>query len=325
MKNYFFLLICMTNFNVISNAQNPDVLNNYASVYFHPLIYQKGKSDLYDIRKTVAEKLAACGVPIVLDEQRISGDDMKKPCTIVHCLIGQSSVSTTNAAEIKILFLDCKNDTLLICSAKAKAQPDFQKTKSAFIAATQQALSIFDDYRYHFSDQVLSGPASESEKTDVDSIVWNPGRKLSWSDFKGNASENHHADALTYSANESMFNAFSLGSRFNVESRITCYFIKANSWVKNGKESDYLLNHEQRHFDLSEVSAREFRMKLKKANFTGENFNEEINKITRYINERYDKLQELYDSESDHSRNEGKQKEWDSRIDKMLKNFDEYK
>ena len=325
MKNLFFLLIAMTSFCVILNAQNPEVLNNYTSVYFHPLLYQKGKSDQYDIRKTVAEKLAACGMPIVLDEKQLSADAMKKPCTIVHCLIGQSSVTALNAAEIKILFLDCKNDTLLFCSAQAKAQPDFQKTKSAFIAATKQALSIFDDYQYHFSDQVLSGSASESERTDVDSIAWNPDRKLTWADFKGIAPETHHADALTYSANESMFNAFSLGSRFNVESRITCYFIKANSWVKNGKGSEFLLNHEQRHFDLSEVSAREFRMKLKKANFTSENFNEEINKITRYINERYDKLQKLYDSESDHSRNEGKQKEWDSRIDNMLKDFNEYK
>ena len=90
-------------------------------------------------------------------------------------------------------------------------------------------------------------------------------------------------------------------------------------------KTDYLLNHEQRHFDLAESGAREFRKKLKQARFTPENFQKEVQNITREIDEKYKKLQQQYDKESDHSRNEEKQNEWNQKIDSMLKGFEEYK
>jgi hypothetical protein len=145
-----------------------------------------------------------------------------------------------------------------------------------------------------------------------------------WDDFKGTPADGDPADALTYTGNQTLFEAFGIGNRFEVESHITCHFIKSKSWVKPGKKSDYLLNHEQRHFDISEIGAREFRNKLKKTTFTQGNFSSEVKRITDEMNQKYHRMQEQYDRETDHSRLEEKQQEWNKKIDGMLKETETY-
>ncbi len=320
---FFFLLTCGC--IVSSAAQNPEVLNNYQFIFLPQLIYNQGKNDIYDIRKTIAEKLDSCGVPLFLEENQISSEAMKNPCAMIHCIIGNSQSSGNNLTLIKVLFLDCKNDTVLSSYAQAEAHRNFQDTRESFIRATRKAIEIFNGYGYHFTGSRSPEPDVKTETTDDDSITWSLNRKLTWGDFKGKALDDDPADALTYTANQTIFEAFGIGNRFSVESKVTCHFIKTMSWVKAGKESDYLLNHEQRHFDLAEAGAREFRLKLREAQFNNENFNRQVKKIKEEITDKYNKLQEQYDSETSHSRIEEKQKEWNVRIDRMLKESEGYK
>jgi len=322
---FFFQLLLIQCCHFISSAQNPEVLNGYQSVFMPPLVYDNGKTDIYDIRKTVAEKLVSCRVPLFLKEDEISYEAMKNPCAMLHCLIGNSQASGTNMSMINILFLNCKSDTVLKCSARAEAHANLPETRNSFIQATRKALEVFNGYHYHSAVSPPSEPDLKSETGEDDSIAWKASRKLRWDDFKGKAVDDDPADALTYTANQTFFEGFGVGSRFNVESKVTCYFIKDKSWVKTGKESDYLLNHEQRHFDLAETGAREFRKKLKQAIFNSENFNKEIKKITDEVHDKYDRLQEEYDAETNHSRIEEKQKEWDLKIDRMLGDLEEFR
>lgn len=321
MKQFIFLLTSLVYCGISSSAQNPELLNNYQSVYVPQLTYGNGKTDIYDIRKTIVETLRSCGVPLFLDENEISPVAMKNPCTMIHCRIGNTSSSTANSTIIKILFFDCNNDTVLKFSGEAKVRSNFSETRNSFADGTRKALERFNDYHYQFFEAASSVPVIVSE-TSNDSIEWKAGRKLTWNDFKGKALDDDPADALTYTANETSFDAYGIGSRFNVESRVTCYFIKTHSWVKTAKESDYLLNHEQQHFNLAEAGAREFRMRIKKTEFKSDTFNKEIKKISTEVHDKYNKLQEQYDTETNHSRIEEKQKEWDVKIETMLKEME---
>ena len=144
MKNFIFLLwscICCFSF---SNAQKPEVLNKYNCVYLPQVYYDKGKTDIYGIRKTVADKLNTCSVPLFLEENEISNQAMKNPCTMLHCLVNNTSSSKgLGFSDIKILFLNCKNDTVLNCSAVAQLRSNLNDTRASFISTVQKALEIF--------------------------------------------------------------------------------------------------------------------------------------------------------------------------------------
>jgi hypothetical protein len=317
------LLVTILISSFLSEGQNPEILNKYKYVFIPQLVYPGNKTDVYGIRKATIDKLTSSNVPLFLEESSISKDAMKNPCTMLHCIVNNTASSKgSDFSEVQILFLDCKNDTVLNCSSTAslRSNPDMRST---FIKAIQEALITFNSYRYEYKNtsEVLS--VSIPSDND-DSILWSENRKLNWSDFKGVAVSGDPADALTYTAHESGFEAFGVGSRFHVESEVKCYFIKKLSWVKPGMQTVYLLNHEQRHFDLAEVGAREFRKKLRQAQFTSENFQKEVQRITREIDDKYKKLQEEYDRETDHSRTEEKQKEWNKKIDGMLKGLEDY-
>jgi hypothetical protein len=95
---------------------------------------------------------------------------------------------------------------------------------------------------------------------------------------------------------------------------------KSKSWIdKKESEEDiqYTLNHEQRHFDLAEIIAREIRKKIIRKFW----FRISLSwKDLRYIDnlcDEYSKIQDQYDSEI---KNEGKyaQERWDKWIDEEL-------
>ena len=301
------------------SAQQPEVLNAYQSVFVPPLYYGKDKSDIYGIRATVIEKLSACGIPLFTEEDKIPRDAMKDPCSMLHCLVNNAiSPNDRNMSVIHIHFFSCKNDTVLSFSSLANVLMSLNETRNSFMNATMKALEALSDYRYKYSAPVSQLQEMKQDTLEADSILWSPDRKLTWADFKGTAKDGDPADALTYTSNQTEFQSFGVGNRFEVESKIDCYFNKSKSWVKPAMKVEYLLNHEQRHFDLAETGAREFRKKIKKAKFTMQNFRDEIKRITDEINDKYHRLQEQYDNETDHSRIREKQLEWNKKIDQML-------
>src|SRR2546430_1869010 len=108
MKKFLSLVLLMVRCVFTMDAQNPEMLNAYQFVFIPPLTYEKGKNDIYGIRNTIVEKLTGCGVPLFLEENEISREAMKNPCSMIHCLVGNSSAPATNYSMVKILFLDCK-------------------------------------------------------------------------------------------------------------------------------------------------------------------------------------------------------------------------
>ena len=85
---------------------------------------------------------------------------------------------------------------------------------------------------------------------DAESINWSEEKKLVWEDFKAAPQKNGDVAALT---------ATHLGFAYNVANGkitydIECRFEKNRSWglVKN----DWILKHEQGHFDVAEIFAR---------------------------------------------------------------------
>ena len=145
--------------------------------------------------------------------------------------------------------------------------------------------------------------------------------KLTWKDFSGKPDASSTFNATTSYKFQTRLNNL----RFEKDTAILSgYEIDLeldvqNSWVKKGKETDYLLKHEQGHFDIGILMAREILKQVKTARFTKFNFQNGLNKILNTAAVKYRKMGLDYDKETDHSKNSTAQQKWDDFIEKALR------
>ena len=80
-----------------------------------------------------------------------------------------------------------------------------------------------------------------------------------------------------------------------------------------------ILGHEQLHFDISELYARKLKKRLESERYAYGTVKTKVKSIYRKINEELDIYQNLYDAETNFSRNMDKQAEWKLNITMALK------
>ena len=124
---------------------------------------------------------------------------------------------------------------------------------------------------------------------------------------------------------------YSLGERNGrVFIDVEAYFDPTESWVVRGSRSEYLLQHEQLHFDITELHARKLRKLLQDhQGMESRKFREK--RLWHWVNEKHEEvyqemvaMQDQYDKETDHSLISSRQKEWESRINKALDDHIEF-
>lgn len=156
--------------------------------------------------------------------------------------------------------------------------------------------------------------------SDFDTIVWKKGVKLKWDDFCGDNFEGLGIGAaskvklkLEYPVQKSL-------RWFSVE----CLFYKNESTARYNK-TDYILNHEQRHFDIGEIYARKIRrdILLLSGSFSTQNYLK-LDSIYHSYTVELRLEQDYYDKETDHANDTLKQRTWDVNIDKRLDSLSKF-
>lgn len=154
-------------------------------------------------------------------------------------------------------------------------------------------------------------------------IIW--GKPLQWIDFKGKAS---HQVPYLASANTGLTASFSwdqTGEKPVLNYKVYAIFNPHLSWVKKGKESDYLLRHEQLHFDISELSARKFRKYLAEQNFNPEKISKKVDRKGAQIKKQNLRMQDQYDRQTKHGTRPKQQLKWEKKIHRKLKQLKAYR
>lgn len=152
-------------------------------------------------------------------------------------------------------------------------------------------------------------------------ISWNKNQKLTWADYKGKVqtSSDAAASTATYLGIEYNFN------RNGFDYKITCSFSKTRSWGLH--KTDYILSHEQGHFDIAEIFARRLNKQMSEYVFNKNTFKDDLKNIYMKLTTEKDAFQNEYDKETNHSINKVKQAEWLKKIEeelKTLQNFSNY-
>jgi hypothetical protein len=149
--------------------------------------------------------------------------------------------------------------------------------------------------------------------------------KVSWAQFKkvdkppGGATTNAHIEGQYSNPPGKQFQVEKVGKHFKLTN--VCLVLKlipAESWVVKGKQSKVLLNHEQGHWDILGLIAREYHGEIKKLRASSvKQLKARFKKLEVRIAEKRDNLNSGsggYDTETDHGKKKDQQKKWDSLI-----------
>lgn len=158
-------------------------------------------------------------------------------------------------------------------------------------------------------------------ETEID---WTPNRKLTWDDFKGKPDLEEFPNALAVtnsgiSYESGAINVFKEGKIF-----IRCVFFNRGSWVIPEGKTDYVLRHEQIHFDITEIYSRMLRKEIQDANLTPNN-SVRIKAIYDNIMAQWEKRQARYDYQTKKGAKKETQEEWEAIVKIELAKYELYK
>lgn len=156
-------------------------------------------------------------------------------------------------------------------------------------------------------------------------ISWEDDYKLSWSDFKGKPKPNSGAVAETASGISFGFSVKELNSNVvSYTAEVHAYFSVEKSWFHKDKASDYILNHEQLHFDITELFARKFRKEIAQQKVSND-IKAKLKVIYKKHVTDLGTMQKRYDAETDHSKKIDAQQRWQLFIKKELDKLSKFK
>jgi hypothetical protein len=166
------------------------------------------------------------------------------------------------------------------------------------------------------------GYSQKAEKVNLkrlknDTIVWQKDSLLSRPDFKGRVTAQWAGCASTF------LMVTPVETNGNMLFSVRAVFIKSKSNII--KTSDYILKHEQLHFDICELFARKLRKTMSETDFTKvKNIVPQIQSMYNKVNAEYVRYEEKYDNETNHGENPAKQKLWSDDVANQLKDLDKY-
>jgi hypothetical protein len=184
---------------------------------------------------------------------------------------------------------------VLMFNLSALPKPERPETKNEVILEEQPST-------------LFLGEKEENEEV----IPWKYERVLTWDDFQCEPKTGTDVVATT---------STTLGISYQLKDgelvySITCNFSKLKSW--GSLRTDYILAHEQAHFDITELIARKLHQDLKNYKVDRKSFRQDITRIYEAAVKEKETMQETYDRETNHSRDKVKQYEWLDHIDKLL-------
>ena len=120
--------------------------------------------------------------------------------------------------------------------------------------------------------------------SEDDTISWNENRKLTWADLKDQPNLNSGAVALTASGITFGFSIQKSGGRpTSFNTTVESLFYPDKSWYIEERADNYILGHEQLHFDITELHARKFRQQISRLKVSSR-IRSELNRLHTSIN-----------------------------------------
>jgi hypothetical protein len=162
--------------------------------------------------------------------------------------------------------------------------------------------------------------AQKIKKEDI--INWSNDRPLTWADFKGKIDPANKLEAAATCTQ--LIVTPDNQCKDSIKYFVYAQAVKTKSWKLKKEDSDYMLKHEQTHFDIAELFARKLRKELAETAFTTKTLNSQIEKLFNKYFKLLEEEQKKYDKETNHSIIKEKQEEWNNKIKEDLNSYGSY-
>lgn len=195
----------------------------------------------------------------------------------------------------------------------------------AFRRSLGVALRYFHDWiETEAADNVLLARGinitiiDRNDNPDADTVFYTSNRPLIFEDFRARPTPGSRFAA-------SIFTSFS----FDVESEIVggilevkifskVFMLKDQSWTRGESKNEYTLNHEQRHFDITQIVVEKLKNKILNLEIYPDEYDSVINYYYLEAFREMNQLQDLYDKETRHGMDRGAQDRWNRKLDQAL-------
>ena len=154
-------------------------------------------------------------------------------------------------------------------------------------------------------------------------IEWSENRRLTWDDFKGEPDTEAYPNTLAITNSgfgiESSFNPFK-ASEIIVHNTFNTF----KSWGLPNHKNEYVLRHEQIHFDITEIYTRKLRKSLADNNLTSK----DVSRARAFFDatfQEYQLFQERYDADTQKGEKKDTQEKWEAIVEIELAKYDAYK
>ena len=154
-------------------------------------------------------------------------------------------------------------------------------------------------------------------------IKWDANRNLKWNDFQGPVDVRSKYHAQTQSGVNYSYRWQSSRHNTTFTFEVFAYCDKTMSWVKQAKETNALLAHEQLHFDISELHARILKEAITNTSFT-KSYESQIKALFDENKKARERMQEAYDRETDHMNDREQQKKWNKYVAEEILRLQQY-
>jgi hypothetical protein len=155
-------------------------------------------------------------------------------------------------------------------------------------------------------------------KDPVERFTYQERSQLSWKDFKGVPPKNIKNFASVNSGIGYTFSSKTINSKNVLSIQVESYFYPQLSWKKNINENNLnLLEHEQLHWDISELYARKLRAAYKRY-VPQKNPKKEIDFIFKKFEKERQETQNIYDLKTKHGLIKTLQIRWNDKIKEEL-------
>lgn len=156
-------------------------------------------------------------------------------------------------------------------------------------------------------------------------IEWKKDKKLVWSNFKSKINNQHGKDIVAYTHCGWVYSVIKSSSpKGAAKVTINTILNEDKSWKDDKRINDYILNHEQKHFDIAEIFARKIRKEIVEKIKTTSDYDRYFQSMYNRIVNDYKSFQALYDSVTEHGMNKEKQAEYDILISNELEQLKNY-
>ena len=157
--------------------------------------------------------------------------------------------------------------------------------------------------------------------SDGDTVYYHSNRPLTWKDFLG-------APAVLSRWAAQVFTSFGFEARSTVNNRILelrvrtkVWIDKTISWARTDSKNDYVLDHEQLHFDITRLTSERFKRHLQTMELSVEDYSSEIQYQYIEFFRLHSQLQQQYDEETSHGINRAAQAQWVKKVRDELRSY----